>query len=77
VRVGRILAAYEQIVARAHTHDIKVIGATIQPFVRSSYYHPGPSSESDRKAVNEWIRTPGHFDAVIDFDKITRDSEQS
>jgi lysophospholipase L1-like esterase len=77
VLVGRILAAYEQIVARAHTHDIKVIGATILPFVGSSYYHPGPSSESDRKAVNEWIRTPGHFDAVIDFDKITRDPEHS
>lgn len=75
VLVQRILAAYEQILARAHAHDIKVIGATIMPFVGSTYYHPGPSSEADRQSVNEWIRTPGHFDAVIDFDKIARNPE--
>ena len=26
-----------------------------------------------RKAVNEWIRTSGAFDGVIDFDAVTRD----
>jgi lysophospholipase L1-like esterase len=73
--VRRIVGAYEQMIARAHTHDIKVIGATIMPFAGSSYYRPGPASEGDRQAVNEWIRTPGHFDEVIDFDKIVRDHE--
>jgi lysophospholipase L1-like esterase len=71
--VRRVLAAYEQMIARAHSHDIKVIGATLLPFVGSSYYHPGPASEADRRAINEWIRTPGHFDTVIDFDTIMRD----
>jgi lysophospholipase L1-like esterase len=75
VLVRRITAAYEQMIARAHTHDIKVIGATIMPFVGSNYYHPAPANEADRQEVNEWIRIPGHFDAVIDFDKITRDPE--
>ncbi len=75
--VRRITAAYEQMIARAHSHDIKVIGATIMPFVGSNYYHPATANEADRQAVNEWIRTPGHFDAVIDFDKITRDPEHS
>jgi len=73
--VRRIVGAYEQMIARAHTNDIKVIGATIMPFAGSSYYRPGPASEGDRQAVNEWIRTPGHFDEVIDFDKIARDPE--
>ncbi len=77
ILVRRILAAYEQIVVRAHTHDIEVIGGTILPFVGSAYYHPGPASEADRQAVNQWIRTPGHFDAVIDFDKVTRDPEHA
>ena len=58
-----------------HTHTIKVIGATLTPFVGSNYYHPDKSSEADRIAVNEWIRSTGHFDAVIDFDKITRDPD--
>jgi lysophospholipase L1-like esterase len=73
--VRRILAAYEQIMTRAHSHQIKVIGATLTPFVGSNYYHPDESNEADRLAVNKWIRAPGHFDSVIDFDKITRDPE--
>lgn len=73
--VHRIIAAYEQIVTRAHAHEIKVIGATILPFVGSQFYHPGATSEADRQAINEWIRTPGHFDGLIDFDKVTRDPE--
>jgi len=73
--VHRILAAYQQIVTRAHVRDIQVFGATILPYTGSQYYHPGPSSEADRQAINQWIRTRGHFDAVIDFDKVTRDPE--
>jgi lysophospholipase L1-like esterase len=75
-RVRRVVAAYEQIVARAHAHGIRVIGATITPYVGSEYYHPGPLSEADRQAVNTWIRSPGHFDAVVDFDAVVRDPRQ-
>ena len=76
VRARRVVAAYEQILGRAHAHGIRVIGATITPYVGSDYYHPGPLSEADRQAVNEWIRAPGHFDAVIDFDAVVRDPRQ-
>lgn len=72
-QVHRLTEAYQQIVARAHAHGIRVFGATITPFVGSAFYHPGPDTEADRQAVNEWIRTPGHFDAVIDFDQLVRD----
>jgi lysophospholipase L1-like esterase len=71
--VARVLAAYEQIVARAHAHGLRVYGATVTPYVGSNYYHPGPLSEADRQAVNRWIRAAGHFDAVIDFDAVVRD----
>jgi lysophospholipase L1-like esterase len=71
--VRHILAAYEQLVLRAHAHGIKVIGATILPYGESGYYHPGESNEADRQAVNQWIRAAGHFDTVIDFDKVMRD----
>ena len=71
--VQRILAAYQQIILRAHAHGLRVFGATITPYVGSDYYHPGPLSEADRQAINAWIRTPGHFDAVIDFDQVVRD----
>ena len=71
--VRRIEEAYQQIVLRAHAHGIKVIGGTILPYTGSDYYHPGPNSEADRQAVNQWIRTPGHFDELVDFDKVMRD----
>jgi lysophospholipase L1-like esterase len=74
--VQRIIAAYEQIISRAHAHGIEAIGATILPDMGSTYYHPGPSNEADRQAVNAWIRAPGHFDAVIDFDKTMKDPQQ-
>jgi len=73
--VQQILTGYEQIVLRAHAHGLKAIGGTLTPFVGSDYYHPGPESEADRQAINAWIRTPGHFDAVVDFDKVIRDPE--
>ena len=71
--VQRMLAAYQQIIERAHAHGLRVFGATITPDAGSNYYHPGPLSEADRAAVNAWIRTPGHYDAVIDFDQVARD----
>jgi lysophospholipase L1-like esterase len=71
--VERVLAAYRQIIERAHAHNLRVLGATITPYVGSDYYHPSPASEADRQVVNKWIRTPGHFDAVIDFDATVHD----
>jgi lysophospholipase L1-like esterase len=71
--VHRILAAYQQLITRAHVRGIRVIGATMTPYTCSDYYHPGPASEADRQAINQWIRTSGHFDAVLDFDRIMRD----
>lgn len=73
--VHRVIAAYQQIIVRAHAHGLRVFGATITPYVGSSYYHPGPLSEADRQAVNRWIRANGNFDAVIDFDSIVRDPQ--
>jgi lysophospholipase L1-like esterase len=71
--VHRMIGAYQQIIARAHAHGIKVYGGTITPDTGSDYYHPSAASEADRRKVNAWIRAAGHFDAVIDFDKVTAD----
>jgi lysophospholipase L1-like esterase len=74
--VRRILASYEQIIARAHAAHIQVIGATIMPYTDSGYYHPPVSNEADRQAINAWIRAAGHFDAVIDFDRVMADPKR-
>jgi len=65
--------ALRQIVLRARARGIVAIGGTIMPFAGSAYYHPPAETEADRQAINAWIRMPGNFDAVIDFDAAMRD----
>jgi lysophospholipase L1-like esterase len=71
--VEHVEQAYAQMIARAREHGVIVIGATITPFAGSDYYTKDPRRDADRQVINAWIRTPGHFDAVVDFDALTRD----
>ncbi|TWV31490.1 SGNH/GDSL hydrolase family protein [Streptomyces misionensis] len=69
-----LLAAYDQIVVRAHAQGIPVYGATLTPFGgNTDYDDPNGYREAARQAVNRWIRTSGRFDAVLDFDRAVRD----
>jgi lysophospholipase L1-like esterase len=61
----------KQIADAAHAHGIKVYGATLTPYVPAGY--SSAKGEQIREDVNNWIRSSGVFDAVIDFDQITRD----
>jgi lysophospholipase L1-like esterase len=70
---GDLVAAYDQIVARAHAHGIRVYGATLSPFGDSAYDDPGGLRDATRQAVNAWIRTSGRFDGVIEFEQAVRD----
>jgi lysophospholipase L1-like esterase len=66
-----LISGYRQIIARAHLHGIKVIGATLTPFGGARIYSVG--GEVTRQAVNEWIRHSREFDGVLDFDAVLRD----
>lgn len=66
-----IIAAHKQIIERVHARGLKIYGATLTPFYGAAYYTE--VGEKKRQAVNEWIRTSRMYDAVIDFDKVTRD----
>lgn len=68
-----MIRAYQQLVLRAHSHHIKVYEATILPFGGASY--ATPATERARQSINQWIRTSGWFDAVIDLDAATRDPD--
>jgi lysophospholipase L1-like esterase len=68
--------AYRQIIARAHSRGVCVLGATISPYGGSGYYAPGPDNEADRLAYNQWIRSAGVVDGVVDFDAALRDPAQ-
>jgi lysophospholipase L1-like esterase len=71
--VARIIGAYFQMIGRGRQHGLRMIGATILPFMGSSYYHPDALNEADRVRINAWIRERGHFDAVADFDAVLGD----
>jgi lysophospholipase L1-like esterase len=70
--VADLVGAYKQLIARAHARGLKIFGGTMTPYEDAAYYHP--EGEAVRSAVNEWIRTSGAFDGVIDFDQAVRDA---
>jgi lysophospholipase L1-like esterase len=66
-----LIAGHKQLIERAHTRGLKIYGATLTPFYGAAYYTE--VGEAKRQALNEWIRASKAYDAVIDFDKATRD----
>ena len=75
VTADDLIAGLRQMIDRAHEHGIKVMGCTLTPFEGAAYY--SENGETQRQAVNRWIRTGGAFDAVMDFDAATRDAADS
>jgi len=67
-----LITAYRQVIAMAHGAGVKVIGCTLTPFGGSSAY--SDHGEEIRSAANQFIRSSGEFDGVIDFEAAVRDS---
>ncbi|MEO6276486.1 SGNH/GDSL hydrolase family protein [Roseateles sp.] len=59
--------------SQARERGVCLFVATVMPYGGSGYYQPQPENEADRQALNNWIRQPGRFDGVVDFDALTRD----
>jgi lysophospholipase L1-like esterase len=71
VTVAQIIEGHRQLIRRAHARGLKIHGGTLTPF--GGFFFDSPEKESQRQEVNDWIRTSGEYDAVIDFDEVTRD----
>ena len=75
----QIIFGHQQLIARAKTHGLKIYGSTFLPFEGTSLavipnYWTADGDET-RRSVNDWIRTSGAYDAVIDFDAALRDPD--
>jgi len=68
-----LIAGQKQLIDRAHLRGIRVIGATLTPYVGAMY--ASQQGETQREALNDWIRTSGAYDAVFDFDKVVADPQ--
>jgi lysophospholipase L1-like esterase len=74
IPVDEIIFGLKQVIERSHAAGLKVIGATLIPFEgveREGY--ASPEHLRMRDEVNQWIRSSGAFDAVVDFDAVIRD----
>jgi lysophospholipase L1-like esterase len=75
-----LIAAYEQIIIRAHDRGIRVFGATLTPFGGNVPYDDAHGHrEAARQKVNAWLRGAAGFtglDSVLDFDRAVRDPGQ-
>lgn len=76
----RLIDGYRQLIARAHARKVRVIGATLLPFEGALQGTPfeghfSPQKERIRQTVNQWIRSAGAFDAVVDLDAVLRDPQ--
>ena len=68
-------AGLTQLVERCRARGLAVIGATITPFKGFPTYNE--TTAKLRSEVNEWIRTCGLFDAVLDLGKLLGSPEDS
>jgi lysophospholipase L1-like esterase len=66
-----LIAAHRQMIERAHARGLKIFGATLTPYEGAAYFTQ--EGEAKRKALNQWIRTSGMYDGVIDFEAVVRD----
>lgn len=70
-----IIDGYKMLVARSHAAGRCVVGGTILPFGGSVFVDP--AGEKVRVEVNDFIRTSGLFDGVVDFAAATADPADS
>ncbi|WP_328636604.1 GDSL-type esterase/lipase family protein [Streptomyces canus] len=64
----QIIAGYQTMIDQAHQAGVRILGGTILPNSTQT-----TEKAAIRAQVNQWIRTSGAFDAVIDFDAALRD----
>ncbi|MFT3971903.1 MAG: SGNH/GDSL hydrolase family protein [Amaricoccus sp.] len=71
ITADQLITSYSALISMAHAKGVKVIGGTLTPY-QGSKFDRG-EGEIIRERVNQFIRTGGKFDGVIDFDKAIAD----
>jgi lysophospholipase L1-like esterase len=74
-----LIAGYQQLIASARAHNVRIVGATMTPFEGALQGTPlaghySVQKDAVRQTINRWIRSSA-FDGVVDFDAVTRDPQ--
>jgi lysophospholipase L1-like esterase len=74
VTAEQLIDGHRQMIRAAREAGLRAIGATITPFKGSfdGVAH-NEHTEGLRDALNEWIRSSGEYDAVVDLDRVLAD----
>lgn len=75
VSAQQLIEGHRALIGKAKAAGLAAIGATVLPFkgdTTPTYYTE--DNDKKRQALNEWIRTGGEYDAVIDFDALMKDA---
>lgn len=71
ITLQELIAGHRELIRQAHANGLRVIGATLLPFKGSVF--STEHGETVRDELNNWIRTSGEYDAVVDFDRTMAD----
>ncbi|MCX5380616.1 SGNH/GDSL hydrolase family protein [Streptomyces sp. NBC_00091] len=71
VTAQEIIAGHRELIREAHARGVRILGGTIPPYGGATYWNA--PAEGVRNEVNEWIRTSGSYDGVVDFDRAVAD----
>ena len=71
ITAADLAAGYRKLIEDGHKRGLVMIGATLTPAWGSRFIDV--DRERVRREANDWIRKPGNFDAVIDFEAALSD----
>jgi lysophospholipase L1-like esterase len=71
IPVENLIDGHQQLVSRAHARGVRAVGATLTPFEGAASY--STARDSVRKRFNDWMRSSGVYDTVVDVDLVLRD----
>ncbi|SFB61025.1 GDSL-like Lipase/Acylhydrolase family protein [Amycolatopsis marina] len=73
VTAADLIEGHRALIEAARAAGIKTVGATLLPMKGSFYDDPEDKAEAVRDEVNDWIRSSGEYDEVVDLGRALAD----
>ncbi len=70
---AQLIQGYQQAIAAAHKAGVRIIGVTLLPRATDKDEYWSPADQANLVTVDNWIRTSGAFDGVLDMAPVVAD----
>jgi lysophospholipase L1-like esterase len=74
---AQLIEGHRTLIRAAHDRGVRIVGGTVTPFKGNDFNLFTEQGEAARDGLNNWIRTSGEFDAVVDFAAVVSDPADS